>query len=221
MKYIIMCGGNYLSWQTPRQLLKIQGEPIVARTIRLLRSAGVDEIAISTHDERFARFGVPILGHQNEYIEHGAGNCTGCWVNAFYPTAEPACYLMGDVVFSPAAIKTIVETQTNDVEFLASSPPFAPEYIKPYAEPFAFKVVNQRRFRGAIDFVLANINTGIFCRPPIAWELWQVLNNEPVNDINFHNYIAVNDYTCDIDSPADARTIEEVVRGAGYDTCLS
>ena len=32
MKYIIMCGGQY-SWETPRQMTEIQGEPVVARTI--------------------------------------------------------------------------------------------------------------------------------------------------------------------------------------------
>ena len=44
MRYIIMCGGRYQQWQTPRQLIKIRGEPIVARTIRLLRENGITDI---------------------------------------------------------------------------------------------------------------------------------------------------------------------------------
>ena len=30
MKYIIMCGGDYKKWKTPKQLIRINGEPIVA-----------------------------------------------------------------------------------------------------------------------------------------------------------------------------------------------
>ena len=41
MKYIIMCGGNYTRFETPKQLTEIDGEQLVARTIRLLREAGV------------------------------------------------------------------------------------------------------------------------------------------------------------------------------------
>ena len=44
MKYIIMCGGRYRVWETPKHFLEIKGEPIVARTIRLLRECGVDDI---------------------------------------------------------------------------------------------------------------------------------------------------------------------------------
>ena len=41
MRYIIMCGGDYPTWEVPRQLTEIKGEPIVARTIRLLRKNGI------------------------------------------------------------------------------------------------------------------------------------------------------------------------------------
>ena len=46
-KFIIMCGGTYPHFKEPRQLIRIHGEPIVARTIRLLREAGITDISIS------------------------------------------------------------------------------------------------------------------------------------------------------------------------------
>lgn len=211
MKYIIMCGGRYDGWGTPRQMMLIHEEPVVARTIRLLKEAGVDDISISTNDMRFEQFGVPILFHENNFIgyaEHG-----GSWVEAFYPSSDPACYLMGDVVFSPAAINRIVSTKTDSIQFFASAPPFSFDYIKPYAEPFAFKVVDQVKFRAAIDYVKANEDTGIFVRRPIAWELWQVINGENVRLINFNNYCVINDYTCDIDTISDAINIERAMKG--------
>lgn len=210
MKYIIMCGGNYADWETPRQLLEVRGEPIVARTIRLLRDEDVSDIAISSGDPRFEAFGVPVLRHENGMTVSGE-EMTGCWADAFYPMTEPACYLMGDVVFSPAAIRAIVGTDTDSIRFFASAPPFSPLFIKQWAEPFAFKVADQARFRAAIDFVKANVNTGIFRRPPIAWELWQVIRGRNVREIDYGSVTAINDYSCDVDNPADRDRIERVM----------
>ena len=211
MKYIIMCGGKYYKWQQPRQMIEINCEKIVVRTIRLLREAGAQDIVISATDARFAAFGVPVITHDNDFDvrEDGTG---GCWASAFYPMTEPACYLMGDVVFSPDAIRTIVKTRVDGIMFFASSPPFSPYYTKPWAEPFAFKVTDQNRFRQAINFCKANVNNGTFLRHPIAWELWQVINGESPRAINFDNYVAINDYTCDVDRPEDAEKIENAIR---------
>ena len=211
MLYIIMCGGQYANWKEPRQLLKICGEPIVGRTIRLLRECGVEDIAISAEDERFRTFGVPVITHENHWYTDHHGGERGCWADAFFDTQRPACYLMGDVVFSPDAIKTIVNEKTDSIQFFASRPPFAWNYIKKYAEPFAFKVVDQKRFRAAIDFVRANTHTGIFSRHPIAWELWQVINGRDVREIDYNSYCVINGYTCDIDNEDDVRRINEVL----------
>ena len=215
MKYVIMCGGRYDAWAVPRQLIQIRGEPIVARTIRLLREAGVSDISISTHDKRFEQFGAPILKHENGFQGYARPGTGGSWAEAFYPTEERACYLMGDVVFSAAAIRKIVETETDDVEFFASAPPFHPAYVKQWAEPFAFKVADQVHFREAVDFVIANED--LFFRRPIAWELWQVLKGTPLNRILL-NYTVINDYTCDVDTPGDVQAIEAAMKGAndGY-----
>ena len=210
MKYFVMCGGRYYAWKEPRQLTEINGEPIVARTIRLLQENGVDDIAISATDPRFHYFGVPVLSHENRF-DVRADHTVDCWVSAFYPTSEPTCYIMGDVVFSPQAIKTIVETKTDTIQFFASRPPFADAYIKPWAEPFAFKVVDQKRFRWAVDYCKRNLDTGVFRRHPIAWELWQVINAEDPKRINYGNYIVINDYTCDVDDSFDAFKISEAI----------
>ena len=210
MKYIIMCGGTYGRGQ-PKQLTKICGEPILERTIRLLRAEGVEDLAISATDPRFSDFGLPVLRHVNAFFVKDGEVIGGSWVNAFYPTDEPACYIFGDVVFSPEAIHKIVNTSTSSIRFFGSTPPFSPLYIKPYAEPFAFKVEDQRRFRAAIDFVNANLTTWIFTRHPIAWELWQVIQGRDVRLINYESVTAINDYTCDVDSPEDAERIEAIL----------
>lgn len=201
MKYIIMCGGEYQKWNTPRQLIKVGDETILERTIRLLRENGVEDIAISSNNPIFGIWGVPLLTHDNPYNARGYDDFTGYWCDAFYPTDEEVCYIFGDVYFSPEAIKTIVETETDDIEFFASAPPFPPEYRKPWAEPFALKVKNTEHLKNAISLTKQYQDQGLFIRKPIMWELWQVIQATPLNQINFNNYTVINDYTCDIDDP--------------------
>ena len=211
MKYIIMCGGTYQFWETPRQLIKVNGEPIVARTIRLLKENGITDISISSNNAIFESFGVPVLHHENNYTANGRHSIVaGLWVEAFYPTDEPVTYLFGDVVFTANAIRTIIDTPTDDVMFFASAPPFAPNYPKPYAEPFAFKVQKQKHFREAIEEVKRLDQEGVFQRKPIAWELWQVLTGCGLNYIDENNYVKINDGTCDIDYPEEARLFENL-----------
>ena len=204
MKYIIMCGGDYHT-EIPKQLLEVKGEPIVKRTIRLLRENGIEDIAISSNDSRFETFGVPVLHHENNF---GNG---GHWVDGFYPTKEPVCYIFGDVVFSPEAIKTIVGVKTKDIEFFASSLNFSAHYTKKWAEPYAFKVVATEFFRMCVDNVRKLADEGRFNREPIAWELWQVIKLTPLNHIDYQNYHAINDWTCDVDDPEDLKRIVEVM----------
>lgn len=203
MKFLVMCGGTYRQWEKPRQLTRIDGEPLVKRTIRQLRECGVDDIAITSNNPVFEKFGVPVLHHENGYDAKGYNDFTGYWCDAFYPTDEPVCYLFGDVVFTDEAIKTIVETDTSDIEFFASAPPFAEGYKKNSAEPFALKVVNSKHLKEAIAKCKEYADYNLFKRKPIMWELWQIIKNTPINKIDYTNYTVINDTTCDIDEPED------------------
>lgn len=205
MKYIIMCGGEYPQWEIPKHLQTVNGERIVERTIRLLKENGITDIAISSKDNAFIGLGVSILRHKNNY---GKG---GLWTEGFFPTGEPACYIFGDVYFSPEAIQTIVETKTNSIEFFASAPPFSPQYTRQWAEPFAFKAQDQRRFRKCIEEAEVLYKYKLLNRL-IAWELWQVIKGTPLNEIDHTNYTVINDYTCDIDEPEDIEILERALK---------
>lgn len=211
MKYIIMCGGNYSEYfKTPRQLSKVNGEVLVERTIRLLRENGVEDIAISTNYPEFEYLDVPLLKHENNYRTEG-GKTLGYWCEAFYPTDEPVCYVFGDVYFSPEAIKTIVNTETDDIEFFASMPPFADNYPKNHVEPFALKVVNTEHLKSAIETTKRYEDEGKFWRKPIMWELWTVIKNVPLQtgpDDFVYNYVPINDYSSDIDRERDIAKLE-------------
>ena len=206
-----MAGGVYDKWSTPKHLTLLKGEPLVARTIRLLKENGVTDIAISSNNELFEQFGVSVLKHENPYRLPLEGRASSPWLDAFYPMNEPVCYIFGDVVFSPDAIKTIVETQTDSIEFFASAKPLPKIYPKHWAEPFAFKVVDTRFFFKAIEVTKQYDEQGLFKRQPVSWELWQVIKNTPLNRVDYTNYTVINDYTCDIDCPADIKLFERFV----------
>lgn len=211
MKYIIMCGGTYAKWDRPKHLTELKGEPLVARTIRLLRENRITDIAISSNSELFEQFGVPVLKHENKYSLPLEGRATSPWLDAFYLMESPVCYIFGDVVFSPDAIKTIVNTNTDSIEFFASAKPLPDIYPKHWAEPFAFKVKDTRRFFEAIEVTKQYDEQGLFKRQPVSWELWQVIKGTPLNHVDYTNYVAINDYTCDIDEPKDIKLFERFV----------
>lgn len=218
MKYVIMCGGHYDIWQRPRHLTRIDDDTLIERTAKLLKKAGVSnhDIYVSTNNTVLRSYcdaiKIKVLWTENNsWVVPRPGVSTGDWCDCFYPTGEPTCYLMGDVVFSPEAIKKIVYTNTEDIEFFASAPPFAPNYIKKYAEPFAFKVENTGHLRRAKEECKQLHKRGSFKRSPIAWEFWQVVKETQLNHINYNNYTVINDYTCDIDTPEDIDKIKEVM----------
>ena len=200
-----MCGGVYTDWKTSRWETKIKGEALVKRTIRLLRENGVEDIAISSTDPKFKKYKVPVLVHDNPFR---TDDLSTYWWDGFYPMDEPVCYIYGDVYFSPEAIQTIVNFTTDSIMFFASVAPFDPRYIKNWAEPFAFKVVDTEHFRNSLRMMKEYHEKHMFNRHPCSWELWQVIKNTPLNDIR-RNYCGISDYSCDIDYPDDIARLEE------------
>ena len=220
MKYILMAGGKYKNFETPKQLLKVNGEVIIERTIRLLKENGITDIAISTNNPAFDYLDVEKLKHENNFIhEYKNEKAKGWWLDAFYPTNEPTCYIFGDVYFSTEAINTIINTKTKDIELFGSVPPFAYNYIKKWIEPFALKVVNTNHLWESIKKTKELALEGKTWREnPIIWELWTVIKNAPLQtkaDEYIYNYTAINDYTTDVDNKEDITRIENYLKLGG------
>ena len=210
MKYIILADSKNDSFDTPRQLTNINGEPLVARTIRLLKENGVKDIIITSHDERFDNLGAK--RYEPKHNNYNNGN--GYWLDAFTIELmnEPICFIWGDVYFSENAIKTIVETQTNSTLFFCSYKNNSPKYIKLHDEPLAYKVVDYNLFINAINEVKRLRDENVCCREPIVWEVYRIINGIWVNEHTMtNNYIAINDESCDIDCIEDIELLKKVV----------
>lgn len=230
-----MCGGNYAKFKTPKQLLEVNGEILVERTIRLLRENGIKDIAVSTNNPAFDYLDVEILHDENNQFEYFGENenkaSKNSWLRAYYPINEPVCYLHGDVYFSNEAIKTIIDTKVKDTMFFccADRQDIPNKDIRNAGgrEPLAYKVENYKLFRKAINELLQMIDDGKFKNakcPPLAWTVYKYINGielpfnaEWYGDWNniFNNkgdYIIINDYTNDVDHERDIKKIEKYLK---------
>ena len=217
MKYIIMCGGKYPKFKKPKQLLKVNGEVLVERTIRLLKENRIKDIAICTNCHDFDYLGLPILMQHNEYIngnenENKKAEC--CWLNAYYPMEEPCCYLHGDVYYSEDAIKKILNYNPSVNTFIGNEVARNKEHLN-WGEPFGWIIVNQKEFRDAINKTKQLQDEGKLERGyAISWEVYRVLNGLDPNKqyINDDTYLCIDDETIDIDAPEQIEVLDERIR---------
>lgn len=216
MQIIIMCGGVYDDFTTPKQLSEVNGEPLVERTIRLLRENGKNDIYISTNDVRFRYLKVPILEHTNSY-EVNNGKVSGYWVDAYFPTDKPTIYLHGDVYYTEDAIKKILNLKPKVNTFIGNEIARNKEH-KNWGEPFGWIVVNQKVFRAGIEVIKELQDRGKLERGfAISWELYRLLNGSDVNYmlIDDNNYLSIDDETIDVDFPEMVDKLNEKLKTKG------
>lgn len=208
-RYVILANSNDKTFDVPRQLVEINGERLIERTIRLLKENGVKDILITSYDKRFDNLGAKRYEPLKNDYDYLTGK--GYWLNAFPIEImdEPICFIWGDVYFSDDAIKTIVETDTKSTLFFCSHNNQDDKYIKRHDEPLAYKVVDTKLFIEHIDKVKKLYDEGKTNRHPIVWELYRSINELDVNEhIMTNNYVAINDISCDIDGKNDVKKLK-------------
>ena len=213
MKYIIMCGGSYDYWETPKQLVEINGERLVDRTIRLLKENNIPEVYISSNNPIFDSCDAIRIEHSNNWSVVDNKE-TGYWLDAYYPFPdnEQICYLYGDVYYSEAAIKTIVEYEASENTLFGSGIALNEQHNN-WGEPYAYKVFNNKKFKDGIEKCKEMYNAGLINRNPITWELYRVLHNLNINIQQITtDYVVIDDETIDIDKPHE---IEETIQRIG------
>lgn len=201
MKFILMCGGDYKDFKTPKQLSVIKGERIVDRTIRLLKENGIKEIYISSNNPLFDSCNVPRLENKENKLVVKNGKSTGYWLDAFYPINEEVCYIFGDVYFTEEAIKTIINYETYRNILFGTSDALN-KYHNNWGEPFAYIVKDYKTFFKGIKEVKTMYDKGLIKRHPIVWELYRYLHNIDINTQRIvGDYVCIDDGTIDIDNP--------------------
>lgn len=186
MKYIIMCAGDGKRWGNylgiPKHFVKINGETLIGRTTRLLKENGITDYIITTSDERYKQYGETKPQSYND-----------CEVDRFEETNdEQVCYLYGDVYYTEEALKTIINTPTDDILFFGSE-----------MEIVGVKVVNKDLFFEHKNKVKQLYLNGEISRC-IGWEVYKSLNELPLEEYAITDrFYLINDGTDDIDSPSN------------------
>jgi len=216
MKYIILSDAdNVEDFEIPRQLLEINGESLIARTVRLLKENGIKEILITSHDKRFDNLGAK--RYEPKFNGYRPRERKGYWVEAFPIELldKPVTFLLGDVYYSEEAIKTIVESNTESILYFCSYKNTDERYIKHHDEPFGFKVVDCDKFKEHIQKMKDYKDSGNAPREPIAWELYRSINDIPLRTHTItDNCIIINDETCDVDTPQNITSLR--IKLGGY-----
>lgn len=133
----------------------------------------------------------------------------------------------GDVYFSEEAIQKIINTKVKDTMFFCVRDVHdgRPTGINTKGrEPLAYKVQNQKIFRKAINELKEMVDDGKFLIDPISWNLYRQINNMK-QDYNAKDYgyagsifftegdyVAIDDYTTDIDNMGDIEKLERLIR---------
>ena len=203
-KYVILANSSDKRFDVPRQLLELNGEKLVARTIRLLKENGIEDIILTASDKRFYDLGAEVFVPNKS--DYNYENGTGYWLNAFpYELMdEPVCFIWGDVYFSEKAIKTIVNTETNKNLFFCTYNNRSTQYIKTHDEPLAFKVVDPEEFKKHIEICKKAKDDKTACREPVIWEVYRSMHGLNINEHKMtEDYVVINDISCDIDGCRD------------------
>lgn len=181
----------------------VDGEFIITRTVRLLQENGAKDIYITSH---LPEYDIPLTTRYEP-------TPTISGVDAFLATRElwedETIIVFGDVYFSEAAIKTIVETKVKDYGFFGRA---WGNRVKKYGEMFAIKIVNHQLFADSCAYLSACLKEGTVQRGA-SWELYRYLMHFPLyNQKVGENFYEINDETDDFDNEANHKDWLKVYR---------
>ena len=189
MKYIIMADGKGTRWNNyhniPKHLIEIDGETLLARTVRLLRENDARaDIVITSHDPRYEVPGARRYEPQNNHLE----------IDRFTEEliADDVCFLYGDTFYSKSVIQKITDTPAEKLLFFGNERSIV-----------AIKVADGALFRQHVDRVRALFLAGKI-EKCIGWQVYQSFEGLPFGEKTIAaDYILIQDGTEDFNSPAD------------------
>lgn len=186
--------GNHLG--VPKHLIEIDGEPILYRTVRLLKKYGAEDIYITSHDERYNVLGTRRYAPRNNIYEIDRFcSCYPIW-------AKETIFIYGDVFYTEEAIKTIIEKDTKDFEFFGRYGQ-RKEYTKNNGEIFAIKVKDIENFKNSCFFIREGLIDGTIKRG-IGWDVYRHLLGIPFDKHTLKGHFTkFKDETEDFDFPED------------------
>lgn len=207
MRAIIMSDGRAIRWYNEKQnelwgndtkqMVLVDGEPILHRTVRLCAENGIEDIWITSHKSEHDVPGATRYEPEINFDKFYAAK--KIW------DLEGTVFLYGDCFYTEEAMKTIIETDHDNIIFFGRFGESA--LLGHYGEIFGVKVIGAEafdRFKEAVlnIFVWKELEKG----RNGAWEIYRYLNGirgPQVNEHNFYenHYVEIDDFTDDFDTP--------------------
>lgn len=189
MKYIIMADGKGTRWQNyngiPKHLIAIDGETLLARTVRLLKEGDPTcEVIITSHDERYEIPGARRYEPKNNHLE----------IDRFTEELieDQVCFLYGDTFYSERAMGSIINTEAEDLQFFGNEKSIV-----------AVKVADGQLFRKHVERVKELFLAGKI-EKCIGWQVYQSFTGLPFDEKRIgEKFLVLEDGTEDFNSPED------------------
>lgn len=209
---IIICAGEGTRWGdylgVPKHLIEISGEPLLHRTVRLLRDFGIKDIVVVSKDD--PRYKVP---GSSQYVatlnyEENADADKFLSSRHLWNKDGRTIVLYGDVFFTLEALNTI--TKFQETEWTLFCRPNASRVTgHKWGECFAisFYPDSHVEMEKQLHRTAALWKSGQISRCG-GWELYRAMTGRPDNKIRHPHvmtthYRTIDDFTEDFDSPQD------------------
>ena len=194
MKYIIMADGKGTRWNNylniPKHFIKIDGESIIERTIRLLNTKDPDaEIIVTSHDPRYDLKGSTRYEPKSNVLE----------IDRFTEELikDNICFLYGDTYYSEDSIDKIINEKVSDIMFFGNEKSIV-----------AIKITDGSLFKRHVDNV-RNLYLEEKINDCKGWQVYASFQNLDYNTkVIKNNFIVLKDDTRDYNSPSDYEKIK-------------
>lgn len=189
MNYIIMADGKGTRWNNygdiPKHFIKVEGETLLARTVRLLHEHDPGcRVTITSHDPRYEVEGAVRYEPKNNVLE----------IDRFTSEliADDVCFLYGDTYYSHEAMEAVTGTPAEDILFFGN-----------HRSIVAVKVRDGQLFRRHVDRVRELYLAGQI-EKCIGWQVYQSFMGLPFGEKTITDkYVLLADETRDFNSPED------------------
>lgn len=189
MKYIIMADGKGTRWKnyqnTPKHLIKIDGEILLERTVRQLNSQDKDsKVIITSHDKRYEFKGATRYEPLNNVLE----------IDRFTEELieDNICFLYGDTYYTDETINNIINSKVEDILFFGNRKSIV-----------AIKIKDSKLFKKHISNV-----KNLFLENKIknckGWQVYQSFQNLEFDKKQIKDkFVIVDNETIDYNTPIE------------------
>lgn len=194
MRFVIMADGQGTRWNNymgvPKHLALVDGEPVIGRTVRLLRAVAEDsEIIITSHDPRYEFEGA--VRHEPENNIYEIDRFTKELV------CDDMCFLYGDTVYDEKVLTAIASSKTDDILFYGNS-----------KSVVAVRIGDAKLFQKHFDRVRTLFTDGKIekCK---GWQIYQSVTGQDLTEkpVIGDKFVLVDEHTTDINTPEEYRNI--------------